>query len=474
MQLIGMDLRIGKFQKMWIFALVFTLLAVLSACAVDMERRVDTNDEDTKLAQSPNESIKSSTTAARPAEISGQTEDSPFPEVTFGYTYHRPDGNRLVSGKGSLPESAFVDVPLDGQPVWVVGAASGDSSLWAVALADGRVQAFSLFAGQLQKIDIKPDRLPAGMPPLLKVDNGTPELVISGDENASQLSHAVPLDRHGDLIAFINVSGDVVIDRGGIETARLQVNALPDARLLVDEKGRILVLNKPTDRYGHGVLGDRVEAAGIAVLETQPNARLVRQIDIYEPAVVEGITPFWTDLNADGEREIIVTHSDASQGAGLVVYNQDGAIIAAGSSIGMGNRWRNQLGAAQFDTGGEIEIVDVRTPHLTGVVEFFNWDENELKTAAELPGYTSHVIGTRNLDMGLIGDFDGDGVNEVLLPNQERTELAAVFRMEMGAVQDWSIPLDGVLSSNLAAVTMPDNRIILAAGLESGILRIWK
>ena len=44
------------------------------------------------------------------------------------------------------------------------------------------------------------------------------------------------------------------------------------------------------------------------------------------------------------------------------------------------------------------------------MVEFFQLENNELRIVAQVPGYTSHIIGSRNLDMALAGDFDGDGV----------------------------------------------------------------
>ena len=98
---------------------------------------------------------------------------------------------------------------------------------------------------------------------------------------------------------------------------------------------------------------------------------------------------------------------------------------------------------------------------------------DKLEIVATVSGYTSHVIGSRNLDMGVAADFDGDGIVEVLLPSQDRTHLGAIQRVEGGAIIDWQLPLDGVLSTNLSVVQLADGSLLLGAGLQDGRIRIW-
>ncbi|MCJ7557026.1 MAG: hypothetical protein MUP90_08950, partial [Gammaproteobacteria bacterium] len=138
-----------------------------------------------------------------------------------------------------------------------------------------------------------------------------------------------------------------------------------------------------------------------------------------------------------------------------------------------GYRWRNQLALAPFGPNGGLELVVVLTPHLTGVVEFYQLHAERLDVVAGVPGYTSHVIGTRNLDMALAGDFDGDGSVEVLLPGQSLTELGAIRRTGDGAEAVWSLPIDGILTTNLAAVSFPDGSLALGLGRGDGVLRVW-
>jgi len=125
--------------------------------------------------------------------------------------------------------------------------------------------------------------------------------------------------------------------------------------------------------------------------------------------VIEGTAPTWVDLNADGEREIIVTPSNANTGARMVVYREDGSLFATEDPIGQGFRWRHQLAVAQFIEGGSQEIAVVRTPHIGGVVEIYALDEDRLEIKAELGGYSSHRIGSRNLDSALSDDINQDG-----------------------------------------------------------------
>ena len=189
--------------------------------------------------------------------------------------------------------------------------------------------------------------------------------------------------------------------------------------------------------------------------------------------MVEGISPIWIDINGDGQREIIVTVSDASQGAQILIFNDSGELIAQGQPIGQGYRWRHQIAVAAFGPNGETELVDVLTPHIGGVIEYFQSDGDQLVLVAQLPGYTSHVIGSRNLDMAAAGDFDGDGIVELLIPDQNLSSLALFQRTEEGVRIDWEIDLGARISTNLAAVTFVNGEIAVGIGIDNGVIRLW-
>ena len=397
---------------------------------------------------------------------------TPSAQPRYAYTYQRPDGNRYVVGQGDMPDAAFLDIELAGTPRWLVAAPLGNGSIWVAVLNDGRTQAFQVEDGQAREMGIAPTLLPSSAPPLLAVAGGEAFLVTGPSETASTLTHPVPLKNSGRL-AFIETGGDLVVWQDGSEVGRLAVNALPDARLLVDENERILLLTGPSTRYPHGIAGDLLEATEITLVETQPSLQVVLRVAIPGQGVVEGIAPIWADLNGDGQREIIVTVSDAEQGAQVVVHSESGERLGVGPAVGLGNRWRHQLAVAPFGPNGEIELAEVLTPHIGGIAGFYRLHDRLLTLLAQQRGVTSHIIGSRNLDMGLAGDLDGDGQPELVVFNQRLTALTALRRVEDGIELAWQIPIGGKAVTNLAAVVDSVGGLSLGVGREDGVLRIW-
>ncbi|NJN44174.1 MAG: hypothetical protein HC806_05250 [Anaerolineae bacterium] len=209
------------------------------------------------------------------------------------------------------------------------------------------------------------------------------------------------------------------------------------------------------------------------MIQTEPDFELLWTAPIPDGKVVEGLAPIWADLDGNGVREIIVTASDDTFGAQMLVFNEDGERIAAGPPIGRGFRWRHQLVAAPFDFSGRILLADVLTPHLGGIVEFSEWVEDRLEVITLLEDHSSHRIGSNNLDMALAGDFDGLGYAYLVVPNLAMDQLAFIQIVENESVVVFNELLDGQLMTNLSGVTMEDNTIAMGAGLEGKILRVW-
>ena len=400
--------------------------------------------------------------------------------ASYGYTYGQASGNRTTEGTSSLPDSSPIDVELSGEPAWVVGVSIEEAIAWVVALEDGRVEAFRIDEeGSARPLPISPGRLAAGQPPAVAVKGKGLRLLTSSGEGASTLTHPMllfPEERKGLLV--VAEDGNLFAENGGgfVPIGSPQARALPDAHAVRSPSGRIAILSDPTDRYAHAVLGDDLEAGSISVLEPSgESAEIVSRILPESGGVFELISPLWFEGPSGEEELLAVTESTPDEGSRIAVYDPGGVLVAAGPFMGQGQRWRHLLAAGPFGPNGEVEIAAIRTPHIGGVVEFYAIDEDdsELKIAATQPGYSSHEIYSRNLDTARAGDLDGDGAFELLVPSQDSTELGAIRHGEGGAEVAWTLPVDGVLTTNLATAAAPDGQVAVAAGREGGFLRIW-
>ena len=408
--------------------------------------------------------------------ITAQDEERTLQDRYF-YTYHQASGNRVIDGQGTFPNVRVVDVPLSGVPSWAVGYAIY-TSVWHIVLEDGTLEIIELdesLQSVAQKIQ-QPDWFASAQPPIVGVSQLEGAYVMRNDNNISRLTHPIPVNDFE--VLYIAANGDVVLSREAGEIARLPVNALPDGRLVMNSKGQIaLYANASNQRYVHAIMGDDLEGATLLVLEiVGTEIRVIARVDLPGEDVFEGLSPIWADVDEDGNADLITTVSNGSLGARIRAYLFDGTKFVSevnGPAIGQGNRWRHQLAWGAFGPNGENELVDVLTPHIGGVVEFYQFDGSSLNIVEGLGGVTSHLIGSRNLDMGVAGDFNGDGQLEIVVVNQARNQLVAIQHTANGAEAVWSLPVDGTVVTNISAVKLLDERLVLAVGTADGRLRIW-
>jgi hypothetical protein len=306
------------------------------------------------------------------------------------------------------------------------------------------------------------------MPPALVIEHDAFQ-VLPPPPHASVLSHPVLLP-DGTLV-YIRDDGKLGLLTGD-ESLVVEVDALPDARILSDDTGRLMFLSSPTTQYPHGVLGDAIEAKGITWVDARFRPITSKEILIPEGDVIEGIAPIWVDMNGDGSREIIVTQSNPQEGARIVIYREDGSVFAESRSIGQGFRWIHLIAVGQFIEGGPREVATVRTPHIGGVLEIYGLEGDQLVIQAELGGYSSHQIGSRNLDGAVAVDLDGDGQYEIIVPSQEQTSVAAIQLADGRLQVAWSETLQSKINTNIAASELPGGGFALGLGLEEGVLKI--
>ena len=384
------------------------------------------------------------------------TVDSPSPppaDAPVGYTHLRPDGNRRLDGRASLPESDPVDVELGAAVEWVVGVPHDGGVLLGVVTPE-ETRAVSVDSDGVTRIDS--DLGTAAGPPLL----------VGGDDPGfapalgSTTTHPVPTPE-----GWASVTAGGVVRLPGGEN--VDVGAIPDARL-VAAAGRLYLLADRTTAYAHGVLGDEIEAGAVAVVDPSGGV----EATLAPPGgVIEGIAPIVADVDDDGERELLVTASDAERGARLVALSESDAPALTGPAVGTGFRWRHQLAVAPFGPDRETEVAAVKTPHIGGTAEFYRATGRGLELVASRRGYSTHAIGSRTLDTAVAADLDGDGRVELLLPDDPQRALAGLRRVDGGVEEAWRVSLGGRLTSNVCAVDGSEG-VVVAAGTERG-LRVW-
>jgi hypothetical protein len=185
-------------------------------------------------------------------------------------------------------------------------------------------------------------------------------------------------------------------------------------------------LTGPTDRYTHGILGDRIEAASVTVLDE--NGRISR-IVLESDAVFEDRRARLVDLDGDGHDEVIVVKSWLAAGAALAVLGlgPNGLeMVAETPPIGTPRRWLNPVGAGDFDGDGRTEIAFVVTPHIGGTLVLQEFSGGALTFDYSEFGFSNHVIGSREQGLSTVVRWNRDGVADLAVPSADRTTMRIV------------------------------------------------
>jgi hypothetical protein len=269
--------------------------------------------------------------------------------------------------------------------------------------------------------------------------------------------------------AVVESSGNVLFSGTDGGSIKKRWNALPDGEILIGKNRSGLIITEGSSIYPHGILGDSVEPRAISIVSFAGEPAVGHIIEAAGGLVFETLKPLLLDIDGRPGDEIIVTASDSDLGARLQMYSGHGELIAEGAPVGRGFRWAHLLSAAPFGPGGEWEIAVVKTPHIGGHLEYYRLEEDRLRVVHSARGFSTHRIGSRNLDMAVAGDFDGIPGAEILIPSQDFTELYAVKRTKTGSEVLRTISLASPLTTNIAACS-DEEYLSIAFGGRNGVL----
>ncbi len=258
------------------------------------------------------------------------------------------------------------------------------------------------------------------------------------------------------------------------------VHKLPDGELTpgCDRIGSAWLYG-PTKRYNHAILGDAVEASGFALQFRDGGSAT---FELGSDSVFEDLRVRLVDLNGDQQDELLVIRSYLDGGAALAVYGlEEEAIVPLGetTAIGLSHRWLNPAGAADFDGDGDIEIAYVETPHIGGMLRFISLTPDGVREEQALHGFSNHAIGSRELDMAAVIDWNSDGVFDLAVPDASRSRLQIVSVAEGKVKVIASLPEAGrhearittsVVASDLEGDGVPE----LVYGLSDGSVIVIK
>jgi len=227
----------------------------------------------------------------------------------------------------------------------------------------------------------------------------------------------------------------ITIDGGRLELVRRTLGAVPErpAEILPDgvvSRGTRNIsrawLTGAAGRYGHGVLGDAIEAGGVAV-ELADGRRLALELG-NESVFEDRIARIW-DLDGDGRDEVVAVRSYLDRGAALAVIAPGRdvlRVIAETPAIGLANRWLNPVGTGDFDGDGRPEVAYVETPHIGGTLRVFALMDGRLVRKYSREGFSNHTLGERELGKSAVVDADGDGTPDMAVPDSWRRTLRVV------------------------------------------------
>lgn len=181
-------------------------------------------------------------------------------------------------------------------------------------------------------------------------------------------------------------------------------------------------LDRPVDRYGHGIMGDVPEWERLCLSNSVEQACVTLSKD----SIFEELNPRLHDIDNDGDPEAIVVESKLGLGAALVVYDLENGQLrrTVTPNIGTQNRWLAPIGVADFNGDGDMDVAYVDRPHLAKTLRVWTYRDGILTEIASLKGVTNHSIGEPFITSSI---RTCNGRPEMILNDSRRKNIVAVF-----------------------------------------------
>jgi hypothetical protein len=414
---------------------------------------------------------------------------SPGALLAWVLSFGQASGNRVAPGRGTFPRWQAFGIATEVPMRWVVvadrerlAAVDRDGTLWILDATRAGLSVATRYGEAVS---------PDGPPAVVALDDDMPGLALVGKDGRlmlwsdgalrsydvgtplSRLTFPLPVrltgQRWDDLLAVAADGAVVLIARlpsAPRIVSRVEAHALPDARItLADLDGdglpEAVVLSDPTERYGHGLLGDRLEAASVTVIGITPFGLTLRARFPLATAVFEDLVPVLAPIGEGARPVVLVARSAPEAGAAVVALGwRDGALVSIAETAKPGSDWVHVIGAANLVGDGTPEVVAVRVLPVGGVLTALRRKGSGLDVIAQAPGFASHSAGSRNQDQALLADLDGNGRPEAIVPRQSRVALSALELDGNRWVERWSVTLRGPIESNLAAADVDGDGLL--------------
>jgi FG-GAP-like repeat len=346
-------------------------------------------------------------------------------------------------------------------------------------LSAGLVPSRTAFAGLLE-----PEPVAVAAPQPVKLNNATLETVPLADiplylsfRGPRTVDRLVIETRRGQQVFLQSCAAALCAEPAGqAATHDPQPGQVPGTLTAVPEgqaKGGLTQawLAEPVGRLGENAYGLR-DAARLMV---QDQLGDTHQLDLPLDQAFIDVQPRLVDLDGDKLPEILVVKAEVGRGATLAIikFGSTGLrIIAESPSDGVPGSWLKPAGVADFDGDGERDIAVVRDPGPAGRLELWSMAGGQLTRRLSLRGFCNHVPGVAVDAMTVTGDFDGDGVPDLIVPSADRLSLRVISFRGGQVAEPSRVALSAPVATGIAVAEGEGGRPILAFGQEDGAVAV--